>query len=586
MKRAQSAWRLPALGLPGVAGLLAAFLVSQYAYAWRVPFINDDYVFLDLTRAMPWRGVWAPHLLWVGRYYRPWSRELHYWTLQHLFGVREGPFHGASFALWLGVLLLYYLLVRRLAGTRAAGVATAGAAALAAWGLPVVWAAGAQDLWMLLFAVASLLLFVQGRALPAALAYALALLSKETAALLPVIALAFAVLVGRRPFREGLRRAAPLFVVGAVWAALHPQLGGRLWHLSEWPAVRGETGPLRAALGTLLAVVNLDGLPRPEFGWRGPLLVGAPGALALAALAWWALRAPREPETDTGAGPRLAAAAGVWAVTGWLPLLLPSIGWHAYYGLFGMLGAWLLLGTLLARRRALVLGLVAALALLRATQAATVSRDWGDEWYQRRAAEFIGFMRHDLLAKLPAPPRHSRLYFSDVPSNVGFLQGDGPALRVWYGDSTVRGGLLSQYRVRPAGSPPGPDRFFRFDSTAGWIEIRWPRGVLAVRGDAAERFREDHERLAIALSRGENWPAAAAEYAKLATIYPDSVTYAYYAGLATLAGGDSAAARAWLGRAADLPGADEEIRAAARELQRSGLHPLRAEVPRRTTGRR
>jgi hypothetical protein len=100
------------------------------------------------------------------------------------------------------------------------------------------------------------------------------------------------------------------------------------------------------------------------------------------------------------------------------------------------------------------------------------------------------------------------------------------------------------------------------------------------RGDLVERFREDHERLAIALSRGEDWRGAAAEYARLAEGFPDSVNYAFYAGLGALAAGDSVAARAWVARAAALPGADDEIRQAAR---RFGVGV--PEVPRGGAGR-
>jgi hypothetical protein len=263
----------------------------------------------------------------------------------------------------------------------------------------------------------------------------------------------------------------------------------------------------------------------------------------------------------------LLAFAITWAVAGWLPLFAPSVGWHAYYGLFGMLGAWLLLGTWLARRPALALAVIAALALLRPLRAATVSHDWGDEWYERRAAEFLDFMHRDLSAKVPAPSPHTRFFFVDVPSSVGFLQGDGPALRVWYQDPTLSGGLLTDYRTRPPGMPAGADRFFRFDSTAGWIELRaGPEDVATARA-ADSRWREDHERLAVALSRVGDWPASASEYVKLVHEFPAEANYAYYAGLATLAAGDTLAARGWLEHAAALPGADDEIRATARELR-------------------
>jgi hypothetical protein len=333
-----------------------------------------------------------------------------------------------------------------------------------------------------------------------------------------------------------------------------------------------NTDPVRAATRTLLAVLNLDTVPRPEFGWTGPLLLGALGAACLALLVAWALigrddmRAPVAPAAAPAPLTRLAAFALAWVLTGWLPLFMPSVGWHAYYGLFGMLGAWLLLGSWLARRRALALAVVVALALLRAGQAATVSHDWGEEWYQKRAAEFLDFMRRDLFAKAPAVPPHSRFYFIDLPSNVGFLPGDGPALRVWYRDSTLRGGLFSTYRARPAGAPAGRDFFFRYDSTAGWVELRRGAEDVAAARAANPRWRADHEGLAVTLSRGGDWSGTAAEYGKLADAFPDDPTYAYYAGLAALALEDSLAARRWLERAAALRGADEEILAAARAL--------------------
>ena len=560
---ARDAWAVP--------GLLAAFLATQYGYAWRVPFMNDDFVFLDVTRGASFLSLWSPRpAVWL--WYRPWSRELHYWTLQGLFGTKVAPYHFASFALWLALMGLYGMLARRLTGPRAAGISIAGVAALAAWGLPLVWIAGVQDLWMMTLALGALLAFLHARAALATVLFALALLSKETAALVPFVAFVLAWRVERRPLRTALARTAPLLAVAVAWAFLHPLLGGRLWRAAAMPlAPVANAGPASVAFRTLLATVNLDAVPRPEFGWSGPLLPGAAGALCLVALAAVALWPRGGRRGGPARGPEvpargLVAFAVAWAVAGWAPLFMPAVGWHAYYGLFGMLGAWLLLGAWLARRPALALAVVAALALLRPLQAATVSRDWGDEWYQVRAAEFIGFMRQDLLAKVPAAPPHSRFFFVDVPSNVGFLQGDGPALRVWFGEPTVTGALLSQYRARGTGGPAGPDRFFRYDSTAGWIEIhRGPEAVATAR--AADRlWREDHERLAIALSRGGEWPGTAAEYAKLAAAFPDSVDYLYYAGLAALEVGDSTAARAWLVSAAALPAADDEVRTAARRL--------------------
>lgn len=55
--------------------------------------------------------------------------------------------------------------------------------------VPVRWVSGSQDLIAMLCACAAILLFVDGRALLAGVSLLLALLSKETVALTPVIAM-------------------------------------------------------------------------------------------------------------------------------------------------------------------------------------------------------------------------------------------------------------------------------------------------------------------------------------------------------------------------------------------------------------
>src|SRR5262249_50383843 len=174
-----------------------------------IPFINDDYVFLDKTRAASFTDLWGFRDL-AFHWYRPWSRELHYWSLQRLFGARELPFHLASMGLWVGVLVSFLALVRRISGGRAAAIAVAGAAALAAWGVPLLWVAGVQELWMLLFAMWTLHAWLAGRRTLGTLALIAALLSKETSAVMAPLAMAADVLItGRRP-AEALRRGWPL----------------------------------------------------------------------------------------------------------------------------------------------------------------------------------------------------------------------------------------------------------------------------------------------------------------------------------------------------------------------------------------
>jgi hypothetical protein len=546
--------------------LLAAFFATQYVGAWSVPFINDDYVFLDKTRNASFLSLWKLEAL-AFHWYRPWSRELHYWTLQRLFGARELPFHLASWALALAILGGAYALFRRFTGSAAAAIAIAGIASLAAWGVPLVWIAGVQDLWMLAFAVLFLHAVARGARGWAAAALVLALLSKEAAAVLPALAVAHRRLIERRPLRDALAWSAPLAGIVAFWALVHPVLGGRLWRPFQDPLEPGLHSTVASLAWRTVAVpLNVDAVAAPEHAWGAASLRALPGVLALGAMIVLARR--RAPPRAAPPPGRVAGFGLAWAALGWIPLLLPTLGWHAYYALLGAFGAWLAIGTWLARRTTVAVALVSALAVLRAARADTPSRDWGSEWYQRRAGSFIALMRADLRRLEPRPAPHTRFFFVRVPSNVGFLAGDAPALRVWYGDSTLRGGYYPAFRAREPGAPGGPDRFFRFDSTTGWVPVIEGREDVAAARRANPRWMVDHENLARTLAEGGEWAGAATEFEKLAAADSSSVEFAYNAAVCHETLGDSTRAAIWYERAASLPGADEEVRASARRLAR------------------
>ena len=207
----------PAPGIVAVLLLAVLFVATQYPGVLTVPFVGDDYFSLDKTREAPFAVVWVPQAL-VSHFYRPWSRELHYWVLQRLFGLRVEPYHAVSVALWAGIVALYFAFVRRLAGGRVAALATAAIMTLAGWGVLIVWSQGAQDLWMMLFALACFHAVARGRTAWACAAQLLALLSKETAALLPLMVFVLEWRVLRRAPGEAARRAAP-----ESWAASHSE---------------------------------------------------------------------------------------------------------------------------------------------------------------------------------------------------------------------------------------------------------------------------------------------------------------------------------------------------------------------------
>ena len=565
--------RSPEPRFAAVLALLAIATLAYWAYALRVPFINDDYVFLDAVRGRSFLSLVGLDHLMFG-WWRPLSRELHYAVLQRLFGARELPFHAASLALAIAVLGAYFVLVRRVANTQIAAVACAGIAALAAWAVPIVWIAGAQELWMLLFALVAVHAFAFGSLWVATLALAGALFSKETAAVVPGVALATALIVQRMPPGAALRRLVPLALVVVAWAIVHPALGGRLRATPAAPraaAADSVANVPRAPLGaiaarTALVPLNLDHPIAPERGWARVASRALPSLIVLGALVAWVTAKSRRTSA------RVVALGAVWALVGWLPVLWPSLGWHSYYTLLGAFGAWLAIAPLLAGRRVLAGAVIAVLVVLRAAQAATPSLDWGSEWYQNRAGAFIDFMRRDLLLKQPDIAPHTRLFFSQVPSNVGFLTASGPALRVWYGDTTVSGGYLGQYARRDPSRPAGADLFFRYDSTSGWVPIATGAEDTAAARLANPRWEADHRQLAAAYARAQQWREAGWEYARLAAVAPEHAEIAADAAVCFAMAGDSVAAARWFEVAARSADADDDVRRFAREF----AHHLRS----------
>src|SRR5689334_3621668 len=109
--------------------LLAGFLGVAFHDAFQLPFLNDDYTFLERTRDASFASLWGFQRL-AFQWYRPWSRDLHFWWLQRWFGPDEAVFHLANLVLGLACLILFAILARRIAGARASAWAVAAAAAL------------------------------------------------------------------------------------------------------------------------------------------------------------------------------------------------------------------------------------------------------------------------------------------------------------------------------------------------------------------------------------------------------------------------------------------------------------------------
>jgi hypothetical protein len=548
--------------LAAVALAIAA-LCCRYRDAYSLPFLNDDYVFLDATRARSFVSLWGfDHLFF--HWWRPWSREFHYWWLQRAAGISPPAFHAMNAALTAGVFALFAALIAPWLGRSRTVVAVLGLAALSAWSLPLLWSAGAQDLWMMLACMAALLAWRSERRVLAVVAYAVALASKETAAPLPLLLVLHDVLLTQRSWPQALRRAAPAALVVLPWALAHPHLGGRLLQhvvIEPVPAAAHRT-PAALLMRTLFMLVNLDRRLSPLAPWPHALAGIVLPALASAGVIVWASRT-RERASTPAPARRVALFGAAWAACGWLALLLPGLGWHAYYGLFGACGAWLAIAALVPPGVPVALA-IALITAASAARDATPSADWGDADYQRRAGHLQTGLHAALVRELPRPEPHTRLWFVGLPNDIGFLAGDGPAVRVWYADSTLRAGYFSAWHAWPENAP-GRDRFFKLKPGPRLVELHEGDEDAAVARAQDSEWAEDHLSLGHTFAEAGDWARAEREFRKLAAADPRDAEPAYNVGLCRMAQRDTADAVRWLTEAAHRPLVRERLRRAAHE---------------------
>jgi hypothetical protein len=393
---------------------------------------------------------------------------------------------------------------------------------------------------MVLFALLALQAWLAGRGVAAAGALAGALLSKETACVVPAVAFLAAWWVQRERFGVAVRRVAPLVAVTVLWALLHPTLRARLGGQLTVSEVAITEPPHVVALRTVLSFANLERVPRPDLGGWDALLWAIPALVLMAAvLARNASRAT----PDVARRRSVTAWAACWAAIAAAPLLAPGIVWASYYALLAGCGVWLAAGTLLEARPRLAAGLVVAVAVIGPMQERTPAWEWGAPSFLARAAYFTQGLERSLRTTHPTLAPHTRLYFADVPQGLGVGQTwFAPVFHVWYRDTTLTAAVWSDYHLRAPDEPASDDLFFQFTPPNAWTEVRL--GAETPRPNDAE-WLDAHRRLAVQLGLAGDWARAAAELEKAAAARPDDAELAANLAYAFQQAGDVVQSRAW-----------------------------------------
>jgi len=534
-------WALPG---PLALALILVTAIALHFEALRAPFFADDFLFLDQARfrSLP-QTLLSPDP--IGNFFRPVSRQLWFWCWAGATGESPVAFHAANLALFLALLLLLHGLIRRALGAWPALVGTAFLALHHAADVPVLWASGSQDLLAVVGSLAAIRWLAEGRPLPAALALAAALLSKEIVVLAPFAA----VLVARRESESwwaSVRRGTPLFAVLAGWVAAWGMAAGRRPAIGL--EVRLGLEGIPAALAHLVQVATGLEWPRellPAAGFVAPPLVlvavalailGGPGAF------------PAGPRTVGAAEPRAVTPAArhhsirtglAWALLGAAPVVAVATIWSAYYYLFALCGVALALAGFVAARPAWV-GLLVVLGVgwashhtRQLSEFATDHGPWTTQSHVNRhyLARGMGTARlllGQLRAERPTLPPRSTLFFAGLPAQVAFQSADGPLLRWAYRDSSLRSYFLGRFRLSHARR--GPVFFFQ------------------VRNDVLSEItgRDSLERIATGLFLSEDLKAARDALTLASEVAPAQLNLRYRTAWIHGALGDTAAMHAAL----------------------------------------
>ena len=476
----------------------------------RSPFFASDYLILDhvAAKSLP-ATLAAPDP--IGDFYRPLSRQTWFWTLSRIGGGNPAVFQAANLALLVISLALLAWLAWTMAGPAAAVVAVTLIGFHEATDIVNHWAGASQDLLAVTLSLATILLYRAGAGVIAGITLFLALMSKETAIVTPILA----IMVDRKSGEDviqAIRRSAPLVVAVVV--------AGALWVLAvtRGPGIPGVNPP--ASFGAVIPVLfHLGHVALGlEWGVSGSKLLRPSVSLLIAlpillVLAGWVRPGRRERRATAryqsskhAAAPGRAFMVGLlWAGFAALPVVVSAATWSSYQYLLALYGAALAIGALLtmAPRWA---ALVAVAALLLSTDQVRRSEEfstWRDPWKKRSHVNraFIahaGEAQETMIANLkrarPDLPRNSTLYFMG-PETAGLPTGDGPVLRWAYRDPTVRAYRATEFTEERA--KRGPNFFFAADGS-GLRELRRPEEVreLAVDIVYAERLEPAHDALA------------------------------------------------------------------------------------------
>ncbi len=427
--------------LPAATAVLLALPRLRFAYLF------DDYDFLARTQLFH-LGLLTPDPALV--FYRPISREIYFGFLNWLSPGNPLTGHVLNAILLAGAVFLGATLAGRLAGRKAGLIAGLLLAAFSQWPILVAWVSGAQDLLSIDFTLLALHFELSGRGAKSLVAFACAILSKETA-----VAAAPALVAIHWLRFPSVGRALPgsirLGALLGVWALIHP--GVRIMLERGDASLQGmyiglENPNRWTSLLTSIPVFLNFPLKLPT-AWPQELTWALGLAVVPFLAAFWALHRP-----GAGLGAQMAsgeilgtrASVGFGALLALPPLLLTCLlvqFWVPYYASFPAVGVSIALGCWLATLPYRFSILCLALYLVLGVWSRGVELKLGMTTEQGLAPAGVALpvVERNFKKLARSLPRSSVVYVTTMatgPQSVYRHLHAFQALRVWYRDPTLQ----------------------------------------------------------------------------------------------------------------------------------------------------
>lgn len=496
--------------LPTIALVLLG--VVLYGRGLLLGLVGDDLTLLDAALRHPLGELLSGRHGILG-YYRPVSRELYFWGWGRVLGLDAGGFHIVNALTFAAVVVMIDRLGRAWAGPLAGRLAAVAFLLFPPGSALLAWVSCAQDLIMLFWSLAALLLYQRSRHRLAGLATLLAALSKETAVVLPAALLVMDLLRDRKsPGRSRLARLAPGFAGTGVAIAISVAVR------ATWPAGAAVTiwSPAQFAGAWRLPFDFMRTLLPPDTGAgiaqaieSQPIWLALVGALAALTLPWslggshrGSLRAgPRRVPAGDAAGrtPERGTRPVVLFGLALLVLAMLPVGfvierWRGYFFSLSAVGGALALGTLLASLTPpLTRGILALAAVVNfaaggiyrpiETASGPARHPHVNYAFFRETGALTETLRAALEPWCESIRALPRTFVAGVPPSQAFETAIGPGLRVACRDTAARVRFLAEFTPADARDEFG---VLRFDP--GTVRFQHERADARVRGRVGEGF--------------------------------------------------------------------------------------------------